>query len=78
MGWGLAAQPSQLAASESAVLELGTNANAVLAVLGAEPRQLDEISVLAALDPQQVSQSLAELQLCGFVRYGPDGYIRVR
>lgn len=77
MGWELAPQPSQLAASDSAALELGTGATAVLAVLGAEPRQLDEISVLAALDPQQVSQSLVELQLCGFVRYGPDGYIRV-
>lgn len=77
MGWQLAPKPNQRAAADYAASELGAGTAAVFAALAAEPRQLDEISVLAALDPQQVSQSLVELQLSGFVRHGPDGYIRV-
>ena len=49
----------------------------ILEAIAAEPRQLDEIAVLIGRDPQPVSQCLMELQLSGFVRQGPDGYIRL-
>ena len=49
----------------------------ILEAIAEEPRQLDEIVVLIGQDPQQVSQCLMELQLSGFVRQGPDGYIRL-
>ena len=49
----------------------------ILDTVAAETRQLDEIAALIGRDPQRVSQCLAELQLSGFVRHGPDGYIRV-
>ena len=47
----------------------------ILKAIAVEPRQLDEIVVLTRGDSQRVSQCLMELQLSGFVRQGPDGYI---
>jgi len=49
----------------------------ILDAIAAKPRQLDEIAVLIDRDPQRVSQCLMQLQLSGFVRRGPDGYIRL-
>ena len=49
----------------------------ILDAIAAKPRQLDEIAVLIDRDPQRVSQCLMQLQLSGFVRHGPDGYIRL-
>lgn len=49
----------------------------ILDTVAAQTRQLDEIAALIGRDPQRVSQCLVELQLSGFVRHGPDGYIRV-
>lgn len=49
----------------------------ILDTVAAQTGQLDEIAALIGRDPQRVSQCLVELQLSGFVRHGPDGYIRV-
>ena len=49
----------------------------ILDAIAAKPRQLDEIAVLIDRDPRRVSQCLMQLQLSGFVRHGPDGYIRL-
>jgi predicted Rossmann fold nucleotide-binding protein DprA/Smf involved in DNA uptake len=49
----------------------------VLGLLATEALQFDEIRTMASASAQQVSQGLIELQLAGFVRQGPDGYIRV-
>ena len=49
----------------------------VLAALSPYGMSLDEISLVSSDDPQEISQSLVELQLAGFVRQGLGGYIRV-
>jgi predicted Rossmann fold nucleotide-binding protein DprA/Smf involved in DNA uptake len=49
----------------------------VLATLSPYGMSLDEISLVSSDDPQEISQSLVELQLAGFVRQGLGGYIRV-
>lgn len=49
----------------------------VLATLSPYGMSLDEISLVTSDDPQEISQSLVELQLAGFVRQGLGGYIRV-
>ena len=49
----------------------------VLNVLSPYGMSLDEISLVCIDAPQDISQSLVELQLAGFVRQGLGGYIRV-
>lgn len=49
----------------------------VLVVLSPYAMSLDEISLACSEDPQDISQSLVELQLAGFVRQGLGGYIRI-
>ena len=61
----------------SAPVSLDEMSAQILKNIVAEPRQLDEIVVLTRGDSQRVSQCLMELQLSGFVRQGPDGYICV-
>ena len=61
----------------SAPVPLDEMSAQILKNIVAEPRQLDEIVVLISGDSQRVSQCLMELQLSGFVRQGPDGYICV-
>ncbi len=56
---------------------LSTPAAKVYEVLAGQPVQFDAVAELTGLSAQQVSQSLVELQLVGFVRQGADGYIRV-
>jgi DNA processing protein len=58
-------------------LALSNLAANVLEVLAAEALHFDEILSVTRSSAQQVSNSLIELQLAGFVRQGPDGYIRV-
>jgi DNA processing protein len=60
--------------SNVALSDLATN---VLNLLATDALQFDEILAMANASAQQVSQGLIELQLAGFVRQGPDGYIRV-
>lgn len=81
MGWELSAsggrastQPTHPAATSIALDDLSAR---VLETIAAEPHQLDEIVALTSDDPQQISQCLMQMQLSGFVRHGPDGYIRV-
>ncbi len=64
-------------ATENSPLPPNETSAQILKAIAAEPRQLDEIAVLIGRDPQPVSQCLMELQLSGFVRQGPDGYIRL-
>ena len=61
-------------AEAAALSDLAIN---VLGLLATEALQFDEIRTMASASAQQVSQGLIELQLAGFVRQGPDGYIRV-
>jgi predicted Rossmann fold nucleotide-binding protein DprA/Smf involved in DNA uptake len=61
-------------AEAAALSDLAIN---VLGLLATEALQFDEIGTMASASAQQVSQGLIELQLAGFVRQGPDGYIRV-
>ena len=49
----------------------------ILDAIAAKPRQLDEIAALIDRDSRRVGQCLMQLQLSGFVRRGPDGYIRL-
>ena len=62
---------------EDSFLPLDETSVQILETITAETRQLDEIASLISRDPQRVSQCLMELQLSGFVRQGPDGYIRL-
>lgn len=62
------------AAAEAPITGLSAE---ICVVISGESKQFDEIVALVGGDPQQVSQSLMELQLSGFVRQGADGYIRV-
>ena len=62
------------AAHRGALSDLAAN---ILGLLATEALQFDEIRTMASASAQQVSQGLIELQLAGFVRQGPDGYIRV-
>ena len=57
--------------------ELSEPASDVLAALATQALQFDEILANTGSSAQQVSQCLIELQLAGFVRQGPDGYIRL-
>jgi predicted Rossmann fold nucleotide-binding protein DprA/Smf involved in DNA uptake len=61
-------------ADATALSDLAAN---ILGLLATEALQFDEIRTMANASAQQVSQGLIELQLAGFVRQGPDGYIRV-
>jgi predicted Rossmann fold nucleotide-binding protein DprA/Smf involved in DNA uptake len=61
-------------ADAAALSDLAAN---ILGLLATEALQFDEIRTMASASAQQVSQGLIELQLAGFVRQGPDGYIRV-
>ena len=56
---------------------LSEPASDVLAALATQALQFDEILANTGSSAQQVSQCLIELQLAGFVRQGPDGYIRL-
>ena len=57
--------------------QLSAVSQRVLATLSPYGMSLDEISLVSNDDPQEISQSLVELQLAGFVRQGLGGYIRV-
>ena len=57
--------------------QLSAVSQRVLATLSPYGMSLDEISLMSSDDPQEISQSLVELQLAGFVRQGLGGYIRV-
>lgn len=64
-------------ADQAAKVELSKPAASVLDILVTQALQFDEVLARSGMSAQQVSQSLIELQLVGFVRQGPDGYIRV-
>ena len=57
--------------------QLSAVSQRVLATLSPYGMSLDEISLVSSDDSQEISQSLVELQLAGFVRQGLGGYIRV-
>lgn len=76
-GWTLQVS-AESARDISQVMDiLDPESNSILETISARSHQLDEIVILTCLTPQQVSQLLISLQLRGFVRQGPDGYIRL-
>ena len=78
LGWQITV-PQAKAASGPSVDGSGLSGSAarLMAVLSASALQFDEILALCDESAQQVSQDLIALQLAGFVRQGPDGYIAV-
>ena len=66
-------QPQQQSEPQQQLSAVGQR---VLDVLSPYGMSLDEISLNCSDDPQDISQSLVELQLGGFVRQSLGGYIR--
>ncbi len=78
MGWQVTVPQPKAAPSRSVDGSgLSVSAARLLATLSASALQFDEVLALCDESAQQVSQDLIELQLAGFVRQGPDGYIAV-
>ena len=69
--------PVQLQQQPEPHQQLSAVGQRVLGVLSPYWIRLDEISLNCSDDPQDISQSLVELQLGGFVRQSLGGYIRV-
>ena len=65
-------QPQQQLEPQQQLSAIGQR---VLDVLSPYGMSLDEISLNCSDDPQDISQSLVELQLGGFVRQSLGGYI---
>ena len=64
-------------AQQADLAGLSDQATNVLGLLATEALHFDAIHAMTSFSAQEVSHGLVELQLAGFVRQGPDGYIRV-